>query len=135
MNKGLKAEEFVVRTPAGEEAEIVRPNSKLHRPHVKGFPQRPGFLNVNGPHWQPELADALMHDYPAHRNRAVMNVAIRDMADGLADLGTGDHRFIWQWNGNLGYASAIAYSLLIMIVIFSTVFLNSLRQRAAALAE
>jgi len=35
-------------------------------------------------------------------------------------------------NGNLGYASAIAYSLLIMIVIFSTVFLNSLRRRTAA---
>lgn len=35
-------------------------------------------------------------------------------------------------NGNLGYASAIAYSLLIMVIIFSTVFLNSLRGRAAA---
>jgi multiple sugar transport system permease protein len=36
-------------------------------------------------------------------------------------------------NGNLGYASAIAYSLLIMVILFSTVFLNSLRNRAAAL--
>ncbi|MHC4564007.1 MAG: carbohydrate ABC transporter permease [Planctomycetota bacterium] len=35
-------------------------------------------------------------------------------------------------NGNLGYASAIAYALLIMIIIFSTVFLNSLRRRAGA---
>jgi len=35
-------------------------------------------------------------------------------------------------NGNLGYASAIAYSLLIMVVIFSTIFINSLRGRAAA---
>jgi len=35
-------------------------------------------------------------------------------------------------NGNLGYASAIAYSLLIMVIIFSTVFLNSLRSGAAA---
>ncbi len=35
-------------------------------------------------------------------------------------------------NGNLGYASAIAYSLLIMVIIFSTLFLNSLRGRAAA---
>jgi multiple sugar transport system permease protein len=35
-------------------------------------------------------------------------------------------------NGNLGYASAIAYSLLIMVIIFSTVFLNSLRSRTAA---
>jgi multiple sugar transport system permease protein len=35
-------------------------------------------------------------------------------------------------NGNLGYASALAYSLLIMVIIFSTIFLNSLRGRAAA---
>jgi multiple sugar transport system permease protein len=35
-------------------------------------------------------------------------------------------------NGNLGYASAIAYSLLIMVIIFSTIFLNSLRGTAAA---
>jgi multiple sugar transport system permease protein len=35
-------------------------------------------------------------------------------------------------NGNLGYASAIAYSLLIMVILFSTIFLNSLRGRAAA---
>ena len=35
-------------------------------------------------------------------------------------------------NGNLGYASAIAYSLLIMVILFSTLFLNSLRSRAAA---
>ncbi len=38
-------------------------------------------------------------------------------------------------NGNLGYASAIAYSLLIMIVIFSIVFLNMLRKRTAAITE
>jgi multiple sugar transport system permease protein len=34
-------------------------------------------------------------------------------------------------NGNLGYASAIAYSLLIMVIIFSTLFLNTLRSRVA----
>lgn len=34
-------------------------------------------------------------------------------------------------NGNLGYASAIAYSLLIMVIIFSTLFLNALRSRVA----
>lgn len=35
-------------------------------------------------------------------------------------------------NGNLGYASAIAYALLIMVTIFTMLFLNSLRRRAAA---
>jgi multiple sugar transport system permease protein len=35
-------------------------------------------------------------------------------------------------NGNLGYASAIAYALLVMIVIFSMLFLNNLRRRAAS---
>jgi multiple sugar transport system permease protein len=34
-------------------------------------------------------------------------------------------------NGNLGYASAIAYTLLIMVILFSTLFLNSLRGRVA----
>lgn len=34
-------------------------------------------------------------------------------------------------NGNLGYASAIAYSLLIMVIIFSTLFLNALRSRVS----
>jgi multiple sugar transport system permease protein len=34
-------------------------------------------------------------------------------------------------NGNLGYASAIAYALLIIVIIFSTLFLNSLRRRGA----
>jgi multiple sugar transport system permease protein len=38
-------------------------------------------------------------------------------------------------HGNLGYASAIAYSLLVMIVIFSMISLNSLRRRAAATGE
>jgi len=35
-------------------------------------------------------------------------------------------------SGNLGYSSAIAYSLLVMVVLFATIFLNSLRGRAAA---
>lgn len=35
-------------------------------------------------------------------------------------------------NGNLGYASAIAYSLLVMVIIFTTIFINSTRGRAAA---
>lgn len=35
-------------------------------------------------------------------------------------------------SGNLGYASAIAYSLLVMVIVFSMIFLNSLRGRAAA---
>lgn len=35
-------------------------------------------------------------------------------------------------NGNLGYASAIAYSLLVLVTIFSLVFLNSLRHRGGS---
>jgi multiple sugar transport system permease protein len=38
-------------------------------------------------------------------------------------------------NGNLGYASAIAYALLIMVIISSTLFLRTMRRRAAAAAE
>ena len=35
-------------------------------------------------------------------------------------------------NGNLGYGSAIAYALLIMITIFTMIFLNIVRRRAAS---
>lgn len=35
-------------------------------------------------------------------------------------------------NGNLGYASAIAYALLIMVTVFTLLFLNSIRRGAAA---
>lgn len=35
-------------------------------------------------------------------------------------------------NGNLGYASAIAYSLLVMVIIFTTLFINTTRRAAAA---
>jgi multiple sugar transport system permease protein len=35
-------------------------------------------------------------------------------------------------NGNLGYGSAIAYALLIMITIFTMIFLNSMRRRAVS---
>jgi multiple sugar transport system permease protein len=38
-------------------------------------------------------------------------------------------------NGNLGYASAIAYALLIMVTISSLLFLRATRQRVAAAAE
>ena len=38
-------------------------------------------------------------------------------------------------NGNLGYASAIAYSLLFMVIVSSTLFLKTVRRRAAAAAE
>jgi len=38
-------------------------------------------------------------------------------------------------NGNLGYASAIAYSLLIMVIISSTLFLRLVRQRAVRIAD
>jgi multiple sugar transport system permease protein len=38
-------------------------------------------------------------------------------------------------NGNLGYASAIAYALLIMVIISSTLFLRTVRRRATAAAE
>ncbi|MCC7163855.1 MAG: sugar ABC transporter permease [Anaerolineae bacterium] len=35
-------------------------------------------------------------------------------------------------NGNLGYASALAYSLLVMVIIFTTLFINTTRRAAQA---
>lgn len=56
-----------------------------------GLPSRPGFIPLNGPHWRPPLSDVIMHHYPAHKNRAALNVAIRDLHAGLRSIGANDH--------------------------------------------
>jgi hypothetical protein len=61
----------------------------LERP--AGLPVRPDFHSV-GSHQSPakDSADRLMHDYPAHRNRQALNLALREMASGLNAIGPGD---------------------------------------------
>ncbi|MCS7160951.1 MAG: hypothetical protein RMJ19_10820, partial [Gemmatales bacterium] len=55
------------------------------------LPQRPGFLSVNGPYWGPPLCDVILHHWPAHKNRAALHVALRDLQAGLRSIGPNDH--------------------------------------------
>lgn len=84
--------DFEVRNAAGEPAS---PAPEYEKP-VKGkkivaLPQRPGFLPGNGPYWKPPLCDAIMHHYPTHKNRAALNLALRDLHAGLRSIGANDH--------------------------------------------
>lgn len=89
--KQLRPEDFEVRNEQGELAspapgyEIV-PGKKLPL-----LPQRPNFLPVNGPYWRPPLCDVIMHHWPAHKNRAALNLALRDLYRGLRSIGPNDH--------------------------------------------
>jgi hypothetical protein len=55
------------------------------------LPPPPGFIPLNGPYWRPPIADVLMHHWVQHRDRKVLNVAVRDVASGLRHIGPGDH--------------------------------------------
>lgn len=55
------------------------------------LPIQPNFLSVNGVHWRAPLSDVIMHNYPAHKNKAALNVALRDLQAGLRIIGPNDH--------------------------------------------
>ena len=50
---------------------------RLGLPATASLPTREGYFTLNGPHWQPPLCDRIMHHWPAHKNRAALNVALR----------------------------------------------------------
>lgn len=88
--KKLPPKDFEIRNAAGELAspalEYEPPKTKLAQ-----LPTRPGFLPLNGPYWRPPLSDVIMHHYQAHKNRAALNVALRDLNAGLRNIGSHDH--------------------------------------------
>ncbi len=77
--KRLKPDDFVVKDSAGKTIAVDK------------LPQRDGFLNVNSHYWHPPLCDRVMHHYPAHKNRAALNLALKDLAAGLRSIGPNDH--------------------------------------------
>lgn len=102
--KTLKEDDFVVRLADGTVVEPVPPAGKPN-PKVPSLPARDGFLPLNGVHWRPPLSDRVMHHWPAHRNRAALNVALRDLASGLRSIGPNDHVAVatsGPW-GNMAY--------------------------------
>lgn len=88
--KKLKPEDFEVRNAEGQ-AAWPAPELETKDKKLAALPTRPGFLPVNGPYWRPPACDFIMHHYPAHKNRAALNLALRDLHAGLRSLGPNDH--------------------------------------------
>jgi hypothetical protein len=84
--KSLKPEEFIVKDSSGKVLELD-PRTR----NFEALAKHPGYLTVNGPYWAPPTCDYLMHHYQAHKNRAALNVALRDLAAGLRSIGPNDH--------------------------------------------
>jgi hypothetical protein len=82
--KRLSPDDFVVKDKDGQAADPTG----LKKPSL---PTRPGFVPLNGPYWRPPACDLILYHYPAHKNRAALNVALRDLAAGLRSIGPNDH--------------------------------------------
>ncbi|MBI4603611.1 MAG: hypothetical protein HY721_16790 [Planctomycetes bacterium] len=121
--KRLPPEDLVVRDAEGREVPLAAlPPSEGRGWRYPGLPGREGFLALCGPHIEPPLCDRVLHDYPAHRDRRALNVALRDLferpakvgsvdvprpqgyaADGLRNIAIGDHTAVETFGGNLAY--------------------------------
>ena len=77
--KALKPSDFVVKDEAGKEID------------VKQLPRREGFIRLNSSYWRPPLCDTEMYHWLGHKNRAALNIAIRDLTAGLRSIGPNDH--------------------------------------------
>ncbi|MBI2441225.1 MAG: hypothetical protein HYV35_07640 [Lentisphaerae bacterium] len=107
--KSLKPDDYIIRDSSGNEIKPSEGRSygwSAKAKVYKGLPETPGFVPLNGGHEPPPLCDSLMHSYAAHKNKNVLNVAVRDLADGLRTITVGDLPVTSSWNGNLGYAFA-----------------------------
>ncbi|MCS6852559.1 MAG: hypothetical protein NZ700_15495 [Gemmataceae bacterium] len=89
--KSIPAADFEVKDAHGKPVLPAPPHPAGGRGAAATLPTRPGFLPLNGPYWGSPLCDRIMHHYPAHRNRAALNVALRDLASGLRSIGPNDH--------------------------------------------
>ena len=88
--KNRKPADFEVKTADGQPAAAA-PELQVKDKKLAVLPTRSGFLPVNGPYWRPTNCDFIMHHYPAHKNAAALNVALRDMNAGLRSIGPNDH--------------------------------------------
>ena len=106
--KTLKPEDFIVRDAKGNEIKPTQGKAYgwgARSLVYKGLPTRPGFIPLNGQHEAPPVSDSLMHSYPAHQSRGVLNLALRDLAKGLRPITVGDCP-VSKFNGNFGYIFA-----------------------------
>ncbi|MBI4582493.1 MAG: hypothetical protein HY717_00475 [Planctomycetes bacterium] len=124
--KKLGPEDFVVRDHDGKEIPLVQVktggNAWDRGWSFEDLPKREGYIPLCGPHIEMPLCDRIMHDYPVHKNRRALNVAIRDLferptrvggvavprpngyaSDGLRNITIGDHTALNGAGGNLAY--------------------------------
>ncbi|MBI2808784.1 MAG: hypothetical protein HYX68_27665 [Planctomycetes bacterium] len=88
--KKIPASEFEVTTKDGKPADPAAGYLKTPK-NLIALPTRPNFLPVNGVHWRAPACDVILHNYPAHKNKAALNVALRDLQRGLRVIGPHDH--------------------------------------------
>ena len=106
LKNNLKDDDYIVRDTEGKVVEPTPGKSYgwgTPSMEYKGLGEAPGFIPLNGVHEAPPLSDSLMHNYQAHKNRNVLNVALRDLQEGLRMIIVGDMPVINRWSGNLGY--------------------------------
>ncbi len=90
--KKLTPTDFEVKTANGQPATPAPGYEKFPKGKAPAaLPARPCFSPVNGVHWRPTGCDVIMHHYPAHKNRAALNVALQDLNAGLRNIGSNDH--------------------------------------------
>ena len=83
--------EFEVKTADGKPADPAAGYLAKTPKDLVSLPIKPNFLPVNGVHWRSPPCDVIMHNYPAHKNKAALNVALRDLHAGLRIIGPHDH--------------------------------------------
>lgn len=104
LKSHLKPEDYVIKDAAGKEIQPVEAGvygrgTKSFA--YRGLPEAPGFVPLNGMHEPPPLSDSLMHNYVAHKDPAVLHVALRDLAGGFRTITVGDSPIVSH--GNMGY--------------------------------
>lgn len=77
--KTLSDDDFVVKNKDGQPIKVTE------------LPQRAGFIRLNSNYWRPPLSDTVMYQWLGHKNRAALNLAIRDLIAGLRSIGPNDH--------------------------------------------
>ena len=111
--KAQPAEAFVIRDADGNAIEPVESKevygfgarAKLY----KGLRENPGFLPINGSNEVPPVSDTLMHSWTAHRSREALMVSIRDVANALRVVSTGDMATTDAWLQNMAYMFSSYY--------------------------
>ena len=86
--KKQKPEDFVVRGVDDKEIPLTRDKGYRSSWYFPELPTRPNFLPLCGPHIEMPLCDRVMHDYPANHNKQALWIAIQDLFERPAQVGS-----------------------------------------------